>query len=576
MGFLLCCGLLILSLLPVGALAASKPSQAGERKLEGGQRDFKWPVPGQYNMSSCFLDNRAHYSLDIAGPMGVDIVASYAGKVIGTYTGCEHNWGKKGSCCSSWGNYVLLEHNYKLKDGTYITLYSRYAHLSKVSVSVGQSVTKGQKIGTNGSTGSSTGPHLDYEILYGGTSPSKTYSVDPYINELLELPEELHTTFGQCCQEYVAYVKTLYPRCTHETYNSQGKCTDCGYAFDWKTTRDIDAMGNYMVSADTAAYSIPYAQTEGTKLTTGQSVSVNATVVNGTGKIWYEISLENGKIAYIPEAALEFESYFSSEIQLSDCTVKNEMILPQESYRLDGRVTSKYPLRSITGYLDGEEYASWSGTGGVREITLRGTNLNKKLSFAALAPGVHTLSISVTDSTGRSAYQVYNITFTIEKGAVVFEITLIHDGEQQTRLLEEGQPLGELPILTQEGMDFLGWYTEDGQQVTAETVPTASMTLQPKWAELVIPEEPQETEPALPNEESIPTAPSVPRQESTPAVPSVPEQETIPQDTVPQEIQETENESWWWLIPVGLVIALGGIAGGIILIQKRRSEEALF
>ena len=97
----MCCAVLLVCLLPVSVFAASKPSQAGERKLEGGQRDFKWPVPGQYNMSSCFLDNRAHYSLDIAGPMGVNIVASYAGKVIGTYTDCEHNWGKKSSCCSS-------------------------------------------------------------------------------------------------------------------------------------------------------------------------------------------------------------------------------------------------------------------------------------------------------------------------------------------------------------------------------------------------------------------------------------------------------------------------------------------
>lgn len=561
----LCCILLIMSLLPMGALAASKPSQAGERKLEGGQRDFAWPVPGQYNLSSCFLDNRSHYSLDIAAPMGVNIVASYAGKVIGTYTECEHNWGKKGSCCSSWGNYVLLEHNYKLKDGTYITLYSRYAHLSKVSVSVGQSVTKGQKIGTNGSTGNSTGPHLDYEILYGGTSPSKTYSVDPYINDLLELPEELHTTFGQCCQEYVAYVKTLYPRCVHEAYDSQGKCTACGYAFDWKTTRDVDAMGNYTVSVDTVAYAIPYDQAEDTKLTAGQSVAVNATVVNGTGKIWYELSLENGETAYAPEAALNFGSYFESQISLSNCTVKDSMVLPQESYRLDGKVTSKYPLRSITGYLDGAEYATWTGTGGVREITLRGTNLNKKLSFAALEPGVHTFSISVTDSTGRSAYEVYNITFTIEKDAVVYEVIFLHDGEQQILLLEEGQPLGELPDVTQEGMYFLGWYTEDDQEVTAETVPAGNMTLQPKWSELVTPEEPQEPDPIIPDEE-IPV-------ETTPTVPEIPEQETIPQETTPQE---AEDDPWWWRIPVYSILVLGGIAGLIIIIQKKRSKEALF
>ena len=109
--FWLCCVLLILSMMPIGAAAASPPSQAGPRKLDGGQRDFQWPVPGQYNLSSCFLDNRNHYSLDIAAPSGVNVVASYAGKVIDIFTGCEHNWGKSGNCCSSWGNFVLLEHS---------------------------------------------------------------------------------------------------------------------------------------------------------------------------------------------------------------------------------------------------------------------------------------------------------------------------------------------------------------------------------------------------------------------------------------------------------------------------------
>lgn len=481
----LCCVLLLLCLLPVSAVnAATKPSQAGERKLEGGQRDFKWPVPGQYNLSSCFLDNRAHYSLDIAGPMGSSVVASYAGEVIDIFTGCEHNWGKSGSCCSSWGNFVLLEHSYTLKSGKTITLYSRYAHLTDVTVSVGKTVARGEKIGTVGSTGRSSGPHLDYEILYGGTSPSKTYSVDPYINDLLELPEELHTTFGKCCQEYVAYVKTLTPRCAHPDYNSEGDCTECGYTFDWKTTRDIDAMGYYTVSAQTQAFSIPYTQSSGTSLSAGETVSVNATVVNGLGETWYEVALKDGNTGYVPKSALKLHSYLDSQIQLSSLTVKNGQVLKQKSHRLDGRITSRYPLRSITGYLDGEKYASWSGTGGVREIDLRGTNLNKKLSFATMEPGEHTLTIYVTDSTGREAVQVCDCTFQIEKDVVTYTVTFSEMEEDSSITVQEGQPLGELPTPVKEGHNFVGWFTEDEQEVTAETILTGDMTLHPKWEQI--------------------------------------------------------------------------------------------
>ncbi len=550
--------LLAFSMMPVAVLAAEPPSQAGQRKLEGGQRDFLWPVPGQYNLSSCFLDNRNHRSLDIAAPMGSRVVASYAGTVIDIFTGCEHNWGEnpKNECNHSWGNFVLLEHSYKLKNGTSITLYSRYAHLTDVSVKVGQTVARGEKVGTVGSTGRSSGPHLDYDILKGGTS--KSYSLDPYINELLELPEELHTTFGKCCQEYVAYVKTLYPRCTHSQYNSKGACTNCGYVFDWKTTRDIDAMGNYTVSAQTQAFGIPYAQSTGTALPTGQTVSVNATVINGPGETWYEVALQDGSTGYVPKSALTFQGYLDSKIEISSLTVKNGQVLKQESYRLDALITSTYPLRKIVGYLDGENYASWSSTGGVRQINLRGTALNKNLNFAELAPGNHTLAIFVADSTGRDAVQIVDCSFTVEKTQVFYTVTYAAE-ESTTMTLPEGQPLGALPELEQEGWRFLGWFTENGEQATAETVPTGDMTLYPKWEEI-----PQETEPSIP---TVPTEPEI-SEPPTQAATIPPTEEITPK-------QETEAKSVWWLIPVVLVI-LGGAVGVFFWVQKKRSAQALF
>ena len=554
--FRLCCALLVLSLMPVFVFAASPPSQAGPRKLDGGQRDFQWPVPGQYNLSSCFLDNRNHYSLDIAAPMGVNVVASYAGTVIDVFTACEHNWGKSSNCCSSWGNFVLLKHSYTLKDGSIITLYSRYAHLTKVSVKVGQTVARGEKVGTIGSTGRSSGPHLDYEILYGGTSPSRTYSVDPYINDLLELPEELHTTFGKCCQEYVAYVKKLYPRCIHAQYNSKGACTDCGYVFDWKTTRDIDAMGYYTVSAQTQAFGIPYVQASGTELVVGQTLSVNATVVNGPSQTWYEVALQDGSTCYVPNSAMTFQGYFDSKIQISSLTVKNGQVLKQESYRLDALITSTYPLRKIVGYLDGENYASWSSTGGVRQINLRGTALNKQLNFADLEPGMHSLAIFVTDSTGRDAVQIADCAFTIEKTQETFTITYMMGKESSTATLLEGQALGELPGFEQEGQRFLGWFTENGEQATAQTVPTGDMTLYAKWEEI-----PQQTQPSVPTEPEHSEPPT--------QAPTIPPTEKI----TPK--QESETKSFWWLIPVVLVI-LGSAVGVFLWVQKKRSAKALF
>lgn len=552
--FRLCCALLALSLMPIGAAALSKPSQAGERKLDGGQRDFAWPVPGYYHLSSCYLDNRNHRSLDIAAPKDVDIVASYKGQVIEIFTGCKHNYGKDGSCCSSWGNFVLLEHQYTLKNGVVITLYSRYAHLTKVLVKVGQTVAKGEKIGTNGSTGNSTGPHLDYDILMGGTS--KSYSLDPYINELMELPEGVYTNFGKCCKDYVAYIKEFYALCPHENYDGTGACTACGYVYDWKATRDTKVKGYYQVSAQTQAYSLPYSQASGTPLSAGQQISANASLVNGLGQTWYEVALSTGNIGYVPKSAMTFLDYFDSDIKLSGLTVEDGMKLPQASYRLDGKLTSRYPLRKVVGYLDGEQYASWSSTGSTTQIELRNTNLNKKLSFARLAPGKHTLLIEVTDSTGRGAVQLYKGSFTIEKPLQNFTISFI--GEETTTVtIQEGNPLGELPAPSMDGQLFLGWFTEKDEAVTAETIPTGDMNLYPKWEEIPLPTEP--TAPTAPQEE--PTQPTV-----------APETEPL---TLKEEKPAEESPAMWWLIPVVLVI-LGGGVGVFFWIQKKKSAQALF
>ena len=550
-----CCVLLVLCLLPVIPVMAEDkvPSQAGKRKLEGGQRDYLWPVPGEYHLSSCYLDNRDHRSIDIAAPMGRKVVASYDGKVVEIFTSCEHNWGKKGSCCSSWGNFVLLEHNYKLKNGEVVTMYSRYAHLTKVSVKVGQTVAKGQQVGTIGSTGSSTGPHLDYDILLGGTS--RSHSLDPYTNDLLELPDELFTMFGQCCQDYVAYVKKLYPRCNHSQFTAAGACVDCGYVYDWKSTRDMDAMGYYKAPAQAKIFTLPYTQSESTNLQAGETVSVNASLVNGMGEKWYELSLANDKVGYVLQKELTFHSYFSSKITGTLSTLEDGQKLAQVSHRVDGTITSKYPLRSIVGYLDGVEYATWSSTGSIREVSLRGTNLNKKLSFSKMAPGEHTLTITAKDSTGRDAVQIISCSFVVEATDVTYTITFEMETENYVLTLGSGTPLGKLPILMQEEKTFLGWFTEDGQQVTEETLPVKDMVLQAKWEDIT---DPEETEPTEPTPSEAPEN-SVPATQESSAY-------QVREETAPQK---GGAAFLLWLIPL-IVALIGGGAYLWLRFQKKK------
>ena len=88
--------------------------------------------------------------IDWAVPIGTAVVASNAGVVT------KAGWG------SGYGYVVYIRH----ADGR----ETRYAHLSKVLVKAGQTVSQGQRIALSGNSGRSTGPHLHFEIRINGVA----------------------------------------------------------------------------------------------------------------------------------------------------------------------------------------------------------------------------------------------------------------------------------------------------------------------------------------------------------------------------------------------------------------------
>ena len=141
------------------AQAARPPVFVGGSAGAGNTVDgVKWVIPCNYTRFSSpfgyrvhpvYGDWRFHYGVDLAASSGTPIVATRSGKV----TLATYDW--------SAGYYVTVDH----QDG----FSSKYLHMTHYIVSPGQYVEQGQVIGYVGSTGTSTGPHLHFSILYNGS-----------------------------------------------------------------------------------------------------------------------------------------------------------------------------------------------------------------------------------------------------------------------------------------------------------------------------------------------------------------------------------------------------------------------
>lgn len=122
-----------------------------------------WPVPGNFEITSYFGWRTIpfagfHTGIDIAAWTGTPVVSAQTGIVV------------KAQYLNSYGNTVMIDHG-----GNKLTLY---AHLNTIDVVLGQEVVRGERIGTIGSTGLSTGPHLHFEVREGKeyTNPIEYFS----------------------------------------------------------------------------------------------------------------------------------------------------------------------------------------------------------------------------------------------------------------------------------------------------------------------------------------------------------------------------------------------------------------
>ncbi|WP_375429765.1 M23 family metallopeptidase [uncultured Friedmanniella sp.] len=146
--------------------ASSSPAaEAPATPASGGKSCM--PVTGHYSIAARFgqvgMWARYHTGFDFSAPVGTPLHAPANGVVTNAGSGPASGWA---------GNYVAIRY----PDGT----SSLMAHMSTVSVSVGQNVTACQVVGAIGMTGRTFGPHVHFEIYPAGVTPGDVYkAVNP-------------------------------------------------------------------------------------------------------------------------------------------------------------------------------------------------------------------------------------------------------------------------------------------------------------------------------------------------------------------------------------------------------------
>ena len=149
--------------------------------------DFLWPVPG-YGTVSQGYDATKHTGIDISAEQGIAVIAAADGTVSQVQT-----WDSSTTTGDqSYGNMVQITH---ADERTTL-----YAHLSKVLVSSGDSVSAGETIGYVGDTGNADGAHLHFEVRQSG----QTVDPRPFITG--GNPEDPQKKFEELLEKYGGYI----------------------------------------------------------------------------------------------------------------------------------------------------------------------------------------------------------------------------------------------------------------------------------------------------------------------------------------------------------------------------------
>jgi murein DD-endopeptidase MepM/ murein hydrolase activator NlpD len=168
--------------------------------------EVNWPNPTYRYGNTFFTDTTVHTGVDLGADQGADVLAAGDGEIIwvgyGLYRGYEDP-------TDPYGLAIAIRHDFGHKGKQ---LYTIYAHLEEISAWLGQNVKTGDKIGTVGITGHTTGPHLHFEVRLGendyyATRNPELWMVPP--EGWAVLAGRVTNSYGHYMMEHVVEITSL-------------------------------------------------------------------------------------------------------------------------------------------------------------------------------------------------------------------------------------------------------------------------------------------------------------------------------------------------------------------------------
>lgn len=233
-------------------------------------------------------------------------------------------------------------------------------------------------------------------------------------------------------------------------------------------------------------------------LTGGEELTVTGLYLNTDGEYWYQL---DGGEGYVRASQLQVSQFRYDDLAVTDPTAPG-VLRVGKGFNVEGTLSAQYnsiyTVRAQVARLEEQTETpaiSASTTVDGKRYDLKSSEISNDLTFRMLETGSYRYDLAaIVDNYyyDRGQLQIewktvslWSSDFQIVEGSASYHIlSFDSDGgsvEPDQMVVTAADPVGSLPVPQMEGQVFLGWYTEDGQQVDGTFVPEVDLTLRAKW-----------------------------------------------------------------------------------------------